>query len=53
MSEKTAAGKRIAFYTLGCKVNQNETEALSALFRERGYEVVDFADQADYYVINS
>jgi threonylcarbamoyladenosine tRNA methylthiotransferase MtaB len=44
---------KAAFYTLGCKVNQNETEALAALFRERGYQVVDWGEPADVYVINT
>ncbi|MBZ4653875.1 MAG: modification enzyme MiaB family [Peptococcaceae bacterium] len=44
---------RVAFYTLGCKVNQNETEALTGMFKSRGYEVVDFEDPADVYVINT
>ncbi|MFZ5946031.1 MAG: tRNA (N(6)-L-threonylcarbamoyladenosine(37)-C(2))-methylthiotransferase MtaB [Bacillota bacterium] len=44
---------RVAFYTLGCKVNQNETEALGALFKEHTYEVVDFEDIADVYVVNT
>lgn len=44
---------RVAFYTLGCKVNQNETETLSGMFKSRGYEVVDFEDTADVYVINT
>lgn len=42
-----------AFYTLGCKVNQYETEALIELFKDRGYEIVDFGDYADVYVINT
>lgn len=44
---------KVAFYTLGCKVNQNETEALGALFKEHTYEVVEFTDLADIYVINT
>jgi threonylcarbamoyladenosine tRNA methylthiotransferase MtaB len=44
---------RIAFHTLGCKVNQSETETFSALFRERGYEIVNFEEKADVYVINT
>ncbi len=44
---------RVAFYTLGCKVNQNETEALTGMFKSRGYEVVDFEEPADVYVINT
>ncbi len=43
----------VAFYTLGCKVNQNETEALGALFKNHGYSVVDFNEKADVYVINT
>lgn len=39
--------------TLGCKVNQNESEALAALFRGQGYEVVDPAEAADVFVINT
>lgn len=44
---------KAAFLTLGCKVNQNETEALAALFQERGYEIVDSHGRADIYVINT
>ncbi|NLT96365.1 MAG: tRNA (N(6)-L-threonylcarbamoyladenosine(37)-C(2))-methylthiotransferase MtaB [Clostridia bacterium] len=47
------ANPKVAFYTLGCKVNQNETEALGALFKEHNYQVVDFDDVADVYVINT
>lgn len=43
----------MAFYTLGCKVNQQETASLMELFRERGFEVVDFKSQADVYIINT
>jgi threonylcarbamoyladenosine tRNA methylthiotransferase MtaB len=45
--------KKAAFYTLGCKVNQYETEALSGLFRNAGYLIVDFSQAADVYVINT
>lgn len=45
--------KRVAFATLGCKVNQSETEAMKELFRERGYEVVKFRELADVFVINT
>lgn len=45
--------KRVAFHTLGCKVNQYETEAISEIFRNNGYKVVDFDDFADVYVINT
>lgn len=44
---------KAAIYTLGCKVNQYESEALASLFRKEGYEIVDFREQADVYVINT
>lgn len=45
--------KKVAFYTLGCKVNQYETEAITELFQNKGYVVVDYEDKADVYVINT
>ena len=39
--------------TLGCKVNQFETETMEGLFRARGYEIVPFEERADVYVINT
>lgn len=44
---------RVTFYTLGCKVNQNETGALAQLFEESGYTVVSNEEAADVYVVNS
>lgn len=44
---------KAAFYTLGCKVNQYETEAMSELFQKAGYEICDFDGYADVYVINT
>ena len=44
---------RIAFCTLGCKVNQYETQALEQLFAARGHTLVPFEGEADVYVINS
>ena len=44
---------KVAFHTLGCKVNQYETEALRLKFRERGYEIVGETEFADIYVINT
>ena len=44
---------RVAFYTLGCKVNQYETEIMSDLFYQNGYDVVHCDDEADVYVVNS
>lgn len=45
--------RKAAFYTLGCKVNQYETEAMEELFADAGYEICDFSDAADVYVINT
>ncbi|MQL51665.1 tRNA (N(6)-L-threonylcarbamoyladenosine(37)-C(2))-methylthiotransferase MtaB [Desulfofundulus thermobenzoicus] len=45
--------KTVALVTLGCKVNQYESDALATLFRRRGYRVVDFSKPADVYVINT
>ena len=44
---------KIAFYTLGCKVNQYETEALKEEFARAGYQVTGEDDVADIYVINT
>ena len=44
---------KVAFYTLGCKVNQYETEAMEEMFKKRGYEIVSFEDKADIYIINT
>ncbi len=44
---------RVTFYTLGCKVNQNETGALAQLFEENGYTVVANEESADVYIVNS
>lgn len=44
---------QVAFTTLGCKVNQYETEVMEGLFKARGYQVVRFSEQADVYVINT
>lgn len=44
---------RVAFTTLGCKVNQYETETIEGLFKQRGYEVTGFDQPADVYVINT
>lgn len=45
--------KKVAFYTLGCKVNQYETDAMLEMFKKDGYEQVDSEDFADVYVINT
>ncbi len=45
--------KKVAFHTIGCKLNQFETEFMRELFEEAGWEVVSFSDTADVYVINT
>lgn len=45
--------KRAALYTLGCRVNQYETEAMAESFIKNGYSIVDFEEEADVYVINT
>ncbi|MGQ1911443.1 tRNA (N(6)-L-threonylcarbamoyladenosine(37)-C(2))-methylthiotransferase MtaB [Marinifilum sp. RC60d5] len=45
--------KKVAFKTLGCRLNQYETDALVSQFQENGYESVSFEKEADVYVINS
>ena len=53
MTTKRGFGVKAAFMTLGCKVNQFETETMEGLFRARGYDVVPFEERADVYVINT
>ena len=44
---------KAAFYTLGCKVNQYETEYMTELLKNAGFEIVSHNEEADYYIINS
>lgn len=44
---------KVAIYTLGCRVNQYESDAMAELFVREGYEVVDFDSGADIYIINT
>lgn len=44
---------KVAFYTLGCKVNQYDTEMFKELFTRHGYEITSFNEYADIYVINT
>ena len=44
---------RVAIYTLGCKMNQYETQAMEQLLRQKGHQVVDFSEEADAYVVNT
>ena len=47
------ATKKVAFYTLGCKLNFSETSTIARDFQNEGFERVDFSDVADIYVINT
>lgn len=44
---------KVAFYTLGCKVNQYESEYMAELLKNAGFEIVPSNEDADYYIINS
>ncbi len=48
-----AAMKKVAFYTLGCKLNYSETSTISRMFEEKGYKKVDFTDTPDIFIINT
>ncbi|WP_055437628.1 tRNA (N(6)-L-threonylcarbamoyladenosine(37)-C(2))-methylthiotransferase MtaB [Lacinutrix algicola] len=45
--------KKVAFYTLGCKLNFSETSTIARNFKDEGFERVDFSETADIYVINT
>ena len=45
--------KKVAFYTLGCKLNFSETSTISRSFQDRGFKKVDFSDQPDVFIINT
>lgn len=45
--------KKVAFYTLGCKLNFSETSTIGRIFNDAGYSIVEFTDAADIYIINT
>ena len=45
--------KKVAFYTLGCKLNYSETSSISRMFEDKGYAKVNFTDQPDIFIINT
>ncbi|OQD43474.1 tRNA (N(6)-L-threonylcarbamoyladenosine(37)-C(2))-methylthiotransferase MtaB [Croceivirga radicis] len=45
--------KKVAFYTLGCKLNFSETSTIARNFQEEGFDRVDFTEKADIYVVNT
>ena len=48
-----SADKKVAFYTLGCKLNFSETSTIARSFVSEGFERVGFEEKADIYVINT
>ena len=44
---------KVAFYTLGCKVNQYETNGMIQAFKAKGYDIVNFDEKADIYIVNT
>lgn len=53
MDANFAKMKKVAFYTLGCKLNYSETSAIARSFEQRGFKKVDFSDKPDIFVINT
>ena len=45
--------KKVAFYTLGCKLNFSETATIARNFQDEGFDRVEFTEHADIYVINT
>lgn len=45
--------KKVAFYTLGCKLNYSETSSISRMFEQKGYAKVEFQDTPDIFIINT
>jgi len=45
--------KKVAFYTLGCKLNYSETSSIGRLFTQAGFDMVEFTDKPDVFVINT
>lgn len=52
-SPRDSEGRRVAFQTLGCKLNQFETDALASRFQKSGYVIENFDSPSDVYVINT
>ncbi|MGB0521502.1 MAG: MiaB/RimO family radical SAM methylthiotransferase, partial [Flammeovirgaceae bacterium] len=45
--------KKVAFYTLGCKLNYSETSTIGRMFEQKGYQKVDFTDKPEIFIINT
>lgn len=53
LDNNKSQNNKVAFYTLGCKLNYSETSAIGRLMNEQGFETVNFKKQANVYVINT
>ncbi|MFD2698571.1 tRNA (N(6)-L-threonylcarbamoyladenosine(37)-C(2))-methylthiotransferase MtaB [Mesonia sediminis] len=53
MGSETEIAKKVAFYTLGCKLNFSETSTIARSFEQEGFNRVEFHESADIYVINT
>jgi threonylcarbamoyladenosine tRNA methylthiotransferase MtaB len=53
MTEQEFKGKKVAFFTLGCKLNFSESSSMARKFEDLGFEKVDYKEVADVYVVNS
>lgn len=53
MTDQDYTGKKVAFYTLGCKLNYAESSSMARKFEDIGFEQVDYKEEADVYVINT
>ena len=53
IQDKKMETKKVAFYTLGCKLNFSETSTIARGFKDEGFDRVDFNENADIYVINT
>jgi len=51
--ERIQVASKVAFYTLGCKLNFSETSTIGSQFLQKGFDIVDYSDTADVYVINT
>ena len=51
--KKSTPSKRIAFHTMGCKLNFSESATISRDFNRQGFEQVDYQNEADIYVLNT
>jgi len=53
MGKSGGKNKKVAFHTLGCKLNFSETSTISGKFKDNGFDIVGFNTEADIYVINT